>query len=56
MIFCSFKIPHMPPAGSLKVLMPSTTYPPALICGFSGGKKNITFFFGRNIAHVKIVP
>ena len=29
---------------------------PALICGFSGGEKNITFFFGRNIARVKIVP
>jgi hypothetical protein len=26
------------------------------ICGFSGGKKNITFFFGRNIARVKILP
>jgi hypothetical protein len=29
---------------------------PALICGFSGEKKTTSFIFGRNIAHVKIVP
>jgi hypothetical protein len=28
---------------------------PGLISGFSGGKKNINFFFGQNIARVKIV-
>jgi hypothetical protein len=31
-------------------------HPPGLISGFSGGKKNINFFFGQNIARVKIVP
>ena len=29
---------------------------PALICGFSGRKKTSSFFFGQNIARVKIVP
>jgi hypothetical protein len=31
-------------------------HPPALIYGFSGEKKTSSFIFGRNIAHVKLVP
>jgi len=31
-------------------------HPPALTYGFSGEKKNIKFYFRRNIARVKIVP